>query len=84
MASTTSNYVPHGKRIHPLRVRRTTMCGIHTKEPGARVRHPRRTTPPFPFPTTTPMEGAGFFVLGGNSERGYADFLEFHIWVVGE
>ena len=24
------------------------------------------------------MEGAGFFVLGGNSDRGYADFRESH------
>jgi hypothetical protein len=44
---------------------------MHTIESGAHVRHPRRTTP-FAFPTITPMEGAGFFSLGGNSDRGYA------------
>src|SRR5829696_741923 len=44
---------------------------MHTIESGTHVRHPRRTTP-FAFPTITPMEGAGFFSLGGNSDRGYA------------
>jgi hypothetical protein len=65
IASTTYNDVPHGERIHPLRVCRTTMCGIHITEPGAYVRHSRRTTPPFPFPPTPLWRapGSSFYVV---------------------